>query len=676
MRRWCDVGIACAFVVLTLPGLGTKSDTGETLRTQPSVAASLAAKVWDAQHLYLPAVFQNRASPLGPATVVGGTPRGAAQDGSLMFLAYRGRIDIVDFGDPLHARRLSVATWSDMDDTWAVSARAGMAAVITCNECGNEAIDPTATLRVLDARSPTTPRWAGEMLIEQHVAGLAMTEGFVYLSTSRDGIVVVDIHNPDHPERIGTVAGVLGQLGVVDGALVATSGVGGIQVFHLADPASPALVGSQTDTLSGLGSVSDLAVAGRYLAVSWFMGHDAGVRLWDIVDPRRPHVVASAGVYRHYLGRDDISWVGDRLFVARTNAVVVYDVTDPERPVTLGQVDMEEGMQAVTGFAGHGLAITRRGTVAVLNAPAAAPPQIVALYGGPLGGDVTEAAGEGSVVFVQGTAPEGRLDGVDLADLDAPRWAASVPLDTTEGAAPQVSDGHLFVGTEGGLAVLDAANAGNPHELARIELGWQPRLLAVAAGRVIAASHRRLSLHAWDAGDPLVIQPLARWSLPIDTSDVAMSADGQAVYALGTTWTSPPTTELLAFDLGVPNEPALTAEIPVAGGQLALVGTGLFIARGAEGLAAYSVADPLHPAPIGTLSVEAEALAGVGSDWLFVAGNGRLQQIDVTDPGRPSIVRSDAVPDLAQPHLIVASGRVWYWAPRGPGWYGFPLVIR
>jgi hypothetical protein len=606
-----------------------------------------------------------------------------AAGGNHVVLAYDNRIEVVDVADPMQPHLVAAVPREDDADTTALAVKGGLVAAVTCAPCEYDADPATVTLRLLDLRSGASARWSGMLVVGERVRSLALGDGFAYLAAG-DGIRIADVRDPAEPLWLPSVPGIAGRLIIAGGALFDMGTLDTWQVFDLAEPGSPKLLATRTSETPTY-TVAALAVEGNLLAVSYFIGHDSAVAIWDISNPAEPKGVSGVAgrVAGGYLGRDDVAWVGKQLHVAYAPGVNVFDMVDPAHPKHLGGVRVSEGVGAVVSGGGHGIAMTTRGLVTLVDAQADGTKVRGATHGMPLGDEVTGAAGAGSTVFVRSDVVDsddpdvhGQIAIVDLADVTRPRWLASVPLQTEEGTAPVVVDDRVIVGLEQELAVVDVADPVHPTEMGHIPLDWQPRHIVVGGGRVIAISNGRFAMFAIGGGRADTWTKLATWTERFVVRDAVLAADGRTLYAQVDDAPGAINSRIVAFDLRNPTLPTLVAGVPSSASQLALVGNTLCAAEGALGVALYDVREPTSPRANGRLRLDAASLANAGPDRLAVASDGWLHLVDLREPGEPVILHSARVP-LARngkaPQVVVAADRLWQWSVGGRGWFGFPL---
>jgi hypothetical protein len=152
-----------------------------------------------------------------------------------------------------------------------------------------------------------------------------------FVAAWNDGIHVMDLADPDHPELVTTLAldGSVAHL-AVSGSVLLASVVHGLHeilaVIDVSNWREPVLVGS----VAAYGP-SHLAVSGTIAVVAC----DLGLRIVDFSHPTAPVVVASWATGHHFA---DVAMAGNTVYACDLDgAVTILDVTVPALPVAIGQ---------------------------------------------------------------------------------------------------------------------------------------------------------------------------------------------------------------------------------------------------------------------------------------------------------------------------------------------------
>lgn len=192
--------------------------------------------------------------------------------------------------------------------------------------------DYWAALHIIDVSDPFHPHEVGVLdSLDSFVSAVAVSENRVFLATYTDGLVVIDVSNPDSLFVSAQVEDLYYAYDVaVSGnyALVAGSPTGdnGLVVVDIANPDEPRLTGQVALEFTGY------AVAARGRVA--YVGGGNGFAVVDFAEATNPQVLSSMmtdnGVY-------GVSVEGDYLYLAQWNeGLRVFDVTNPAAPVETG----------------------------------------------------------------------------------------------------------------------------------------------------------------------------------------------------------------------------------------------------------------------------------------------------------------------------------------------------
>src|SRR5581483_11551692 len=101
----------------------------------------------------------------------------------------------------------------------------------------------------------------------------------------------------------------------------------GIQIVDIGDPFNPVLVGS----LPLEGDPADIDVVGDF---AYLPAYNYGVKIVDIRNPAHPALRGSTSNSTGAL--TGIKVIGTRAYVAGLSGLMIFDVSNPDAPVTLG----------------------------------------------------------------------------------------------------------------------------------------------------------------------------------------------------------------------------------------------------------------------------------------------------------------------------------------------------
>ena len=442
---------------------------------------------------------------------------------------------------------------------------------------------PFGQLRVFDIMTPTAPTELSMMTFPVEARGVAMTGTTALVANDSNGLVVLNLTDPQNPQIIRTKA-TMGQAYDVligDGAAYvatvdcAVNCTGGIQVFDLANPNNPSSA--------------------------------AFVPL-----PSQPNRLAMADTY---------------LFVANgAGGMALLDIQDPLNPVNLGLTDLPEDAMDVVASGDDAYVATGRGGIQHLSIS----PTLHT-------GGIPSFANAYSVAFANEYAFVG--DGEGLYVVDATTASDPVIVDFTATSADvyrlTLTDDHLFLSLQlDGLSIYDVSNPTSPQFVATFNTPGSVN------GIVVAGSYAYLA----DGATGLRILDISNMAAPtevanVDTAGVAwdLFKDGDRLYVADFD------RGVRIFDVSDPTDPQEIGLYNTPGEAFAVnVFADLaYIADGFEGVRIVDVSDPQSPFEIGSFDNFRHAydLELVG-EYLYVANDtGGLLTLSVTDPTTPTELR-------------------------------------
>lgn len=192
-------------------------------------------------------------------------------------------------------------------------------------------------LRIYDVTDPAAPALTGQVDTAGYPSSVAVVGTRAYLGESTNGgnLRVIDVADPATAAEIGSIATsqargleVRGDLAyVADGSL---GGPGGLRIFDVSDPASISLVGFQGD---GCGEALDVALSGTLAVVACSFD---GFQIVDVSDPASPAVLAVIPAGGISSAWSVAAWDGGAA-LGHDFGVIVVDLADPRAPVTVAE---------------------------------------------------------------------------------------------------------------------------------------------------------------------------------------------------------------------------------------------------------------------------------------------------------------------------------------------------
>lgn len=460
--------------------------------------------------------------------------RSVAVSGNLAYLGSCGGSDglqVIDISDPANPLRIGGYDGPDVQHV----ALAGNYAFLAGN----------GGMIVLEVSDPTNPQWVGAYSTGD-AADLAVSGGYAYV-TGADGFVILDVSQPPIPRRVGGYPTGTSFGLAVSGNHAYVSGVFDLAALDISVPTNVVRVGSMA-TLSG---PQDVAVSGNYVYVADGPG---GLLVIDASDVAHPRPVGRAPTRNEALG---VAVVCNDALVAERVApwvegggLEVFDVSNPENPRRVGQLDGGCSMYAAMAVEGSRAALTvlpdvycgGGGGLDIIDLSDTANPQKMGGYRSRAVGDALDLAVSGDFAYL-GTGGWSPMQVFDLSDPANPQKvgdAGDLLRGTTTSLA--LSGNFVYVADDYSLSVIDVSDPTRPQQVgtyAPIDIGtppfWRgvgsPSRLAVAGGRLYVAGSAGLELI--DVRDPAHPRQAAFYRTEAQVMAVAVRG-GQAFLAEST----------------------------------------------------------------------------------------------------------------------------------------------
>ena len=292
---------------------------------------------------------------------------------------------------------------------------------------------------------------------------IVMQGQYAYVSTSYPGMLhVVDISNPASLFEVGSLTteddsiyfDVSGNYGVI------RSGSQWLQIVDVSDTTNPTIVKEIHRDLT----IHDAVISGGYIYVS---EETIGVRVISLEKLWNPQVVATidspATEWEGY-PYSNMQIEGNRLMVARSRYFELYDISNPEAPVTIVQTQMEPGCYYHLQTYGDYLFASRcRGELSIFDI--SNPLAMVEIGSTPANCGINMAPGDGKLILA-----ENGLEILDISDPATPELigTGAIPSQDTDsyfqGAySVAVRDNYAFVAARlTGLSVFDINSPKGP----------------------------------------------------------------------------------------------------------------------------------------------------------------------------------------------------------------------
>ena len=216
---------------------------------------------------------------------------------------------------------------------------------------------------VVAADDKTNPQIVGRCDTVEYATGVAMADGFCYITNRTFGTEVIDMSDRTLPKNIANMRTGEAQSCEIVGTTLFVGCWGGrtVEAWDVSNPANPVPLNQK---ISATGKGDGICVLGDYLYVA--TGHSAtwrgdvsmynagygqgnGMDIYDISDIKNPVLKSSVRIEDHFytIGEDywdvRVSKTKDKTyayFLNTFNGVYIYDVTNPEAPVRCAAIEL------------------------------------------------------------------------------------------------------------------------------------------------------------------------------------------------------------------------------------------------------------------------------------------------------------------------------------------------
>jgi hypothetical protein len=168
-----------------------------------------------------------------------------------------------------------------------------------------------------------------------------IVEGQTAYVVNNQGLVILDVSDPDRPKKIGAVKGLSPSFAVdLSRHFAYVGGEGGLAVIDVADPKHPRVIGQflKGETINVLNVAGDIA---------FVINSESSLKILSIINRELPQQIGEFNdgghYYYHALGRrDDILYLADL-----EQGLELIDVSDPRSPRKILTVPGTEGSNSV-----------------------------------------------------------------------------------------------------------------------------------------------------------------------------------------------------------------------------------------------------------------------------------------------------------------------------------------
>jgi len=448
--------------------------------------------------------------------------------------------------------------------------------------------------------------------------GILIQDDVAYVAAVQYGVKVVDLSARKRPRLMASLPGVAYNVKVRGHYAYAT--LNGISIIDIADPDHPQVVGNVE--ISGS---RDIALAGQYaLVTDW----GSGLVVVDIANPEAPAVVAGANTgYCWGLAiADDIAYVA-------AGDLVLVDISDPLQPSIFGT--LQTPLQAVTlAAAGDHVFVFDEnmegsGALLIVDVSELGSPYIVSSL------DCDAYARgivvEGNLVFLTGNG----LTAIDIDDPAHPEVLGRAYAGHHSVTAARLDQYAYVVDGSGQVHVVDVTHPET------VQAAGSVATAGVPVGVTLAGQYAYLAevQPGWPQSGWLEIVDLSDPVQPVVTGGVAMPEWAFEVEVAGDHACVINERSLQVVDVSDPEHPAIVGSADVGGRAMAVADDYVFVAD-YPGFRVVDLTEPTDPTPVAGLSTGGGVndITVVGRLAYLAEDAVGLQIVDVSAPTTPRII--------------------------------------
>ena len=514
-------------------------------------------------------------------------------------------------------------------------------------------------LLIFDLAPDLPPRLLAQMKGQGKISRLALHGGYAYLADSAGALLIVDVSNPQAPQRIASypLTQPLDALCVEQNRIYLVSGKH-LSVLDVSRPQTPRQLASFT--LTDAATAVQVADGYAYLALP-----KAGLNILDVHDPSSLHEV---GRFRGEVR--DLAVAQGHVYLANgTIGLTVLDVSEPQAPRWLSSVN-RIGTSLTLSYDGGYIALRNdRSEITLVDARNSKLPKVVAVHHAeqPLNaialtqkqiltgtgtslGVIDFSAPVPNVVNIGANFGGSRravirdhilyvadwFSGLHLYDISEPASPRHLAAYHTQGSAKGVlvRGNYAFIGDDDhGVQIIDVSN---PKQLRKVSEVATPGLaytMKLDGDNLYLADHRG-GFHIISVAD--IAHPAIIGSAPTAGKAWAVELAGGLAYVAADN------AGLLVFDVSDPQQPKQIAAYDLGGAAEDVVIRGhlAYVASFDNGLHILDISQPLQAREIGYLAtpgnargIELDGNIAYVADW-----TSGIQVVDIANPAQPALV--------------------------------------
>jgi len=372
----------------------------------------------------------------------------------------------------------------------------------------------TAYMRLYDLSDPVSPIEIGSCSIPSYTATEVQVIDTLAYVAAEDGMVIVDVSEPELPVQISFEFGVFAtDIVVGNNVAYVHDWLDGLNIYDVSVPESPQLIYTWNVMGQGVALHED---------VLYVCAYPRTLEVLDVSDPSNPLVLSQ------YEGRCcsySIAQDGDVvLSLDREYGVQVIDVSDPSQPVVLSI--FETGASAICGVLRDTLAFVaedQRG-IAVLNLADPNNPAEIGLASFP--SSVEDIAIQGDFAYtVHDRGWAGDLQITNIADPTNPSNTGFLQIwDATFLEVAVAGNFATIAAGDDGFYVVDISDPSLPVVVGHYDTHGSAFCVAATGHYVYIGDHLE-GVKVFDISNPAAPDSIGWWDTPGSTQSISLSGD-------------------------------------------------------------------------------------------------------------------------------------------------------
>lgn len=492
-------------------------------------------------------------------------------------------------------------------------------------------------LLIYDISNPLNPSLISTFNNSTRYTDIALAGPLLYLAAGSDGMVVVDVSDPQNPVQIGAVDTPGYSVGIkLQSEIAYIADASGIHAIDIHDPKAPVIIG--TFPTDGECFAIEISNQILYAVDSGFdINEDYGLHIIQASDPANMVELSSIVFPASLNDKTEIIVQNDHLYVTISDlGLLTYDVSNPALPSKLDSYLPQENAPIHQSWAAQDMIIN--GSTAYVN------------FGTQI--SVLDISNPSSVLLLNEIIAPEYINDIAVAGPDLFLVTSSgtvyIADPLHQGQSPfigyfnnpgwwqydvEVQGTLAFVGTRTGLQIIDISNPESPSFVGSYETNQYAYSVSVNGPYAYIAS-RTLGILIIDVDDP---------ANPFLVGSISQFIDFREIEVVGNiAYTVASNGALVIVDASDPTTPRVDGILnqPGLNGDLHISGSTAYLANKSGGLRIIDVSDTSSPSLVGSYTTAhwTSAVTVEGTTAYLCDTDTGLNIVDISDPTKPSLM--------------------------------------